>query len=170
MPDLELLRADHASALLDFEEENRGYFAAWIPDRGDAYFATFDERHREELAWQAEGSAYFHVLVEEDGRIVGRVNLWEVADDSADVGYRIAAGQTGRGLATGAVRQVCELAVGPYGLSVLEASVSAANPASRAVLERAGFVPTGDVVLSGRPGTRFRLELRPPRGSVDPPG
>jgi [ribosomal protein S5]-alanine N-acetyltransferase len=45
MPDLELLRPDHAPALLAFEQENRAYFAAWVPDRGDDYFANFAERH-----------------------------------------------------------------------------------------------------------------------------
>ncbi|MEV4065036.1 hypothetical protein [Nonomuraea dietziae] len=40
MPELQRLRSDHASALLAFERENRAYFAASIPDRGDAYFAS----------------------------------------------------------------------------------------------------------------------------------
>ena len=53
MPELQPLRLDHGPALLAFERENRAYFAASIPDRGDDYFATFAERHRELLAWQA---------------------------------------------------------------------------------------------------------------------
>jgi hypothetical protein len=91
VPRLELVRADHAPALLTFEQHNRSYFAAAIPDRGDAYFAEFAERHRELLAWQANGTDFFHVLVEDgDDAIVGRVNLTEVADGSAELGYRIA--------------------------------------------------------------------------------
>jgi len=44
MPDLQLLRLDHAPALLAFERENRAYFAASVPERGDGLFAEFDTR------------------------------------------------------------------------------------------------------------------------------
>jgi ribosomal-protein-alanine N-acetyltransferase len=44
--ELQLLRADHAQALLGFETENRAFFAASIPDRGDDYFANFYAWHR----------------------------------------------------------------------------------------------------------------------------
>lgn len=159
MPKLQLVHADHAPALLAFEQENRSYFAASVPDRGDAYFAEFAERHRELLAWQAAGTDFFHVLVEEDGTIVGRVNLTHIADGAADLGYRIAERAAGRGLATAAVRQVCALAVTQYGLSVLNAAARVDNLGSRTVLSRTGFVPTGDIVLSGRPGIRYRLDL-----------
>src|SRR6266516_91040 len=52
MPDLQLLRLDHAPALLAFERENRAYFAALVPDRGDEFFAEFDTRYAQLLAWQ----------------------------------------------------------------------------------------------------------------------
>jgi [ribosomal protein S5]-alanine N-acetyltransferase len=159
MPELQLLRLDHAPALLAFELENRAYFAAAVPDRGDAYFAEFDERHRELLKWQADGTDLYHVLVEADGAIVGRVNLFEVANGSADLGYRIAERATGRGLATAAVRQVCALAVAEYGLTELRAAARAENVGSRTVLVRTGFVPVGEVELSGLPGITYRLEL-----------
>lgn len=161
MPELQLLRADHAPALLAFELENREYFAASVTDRGDAYFADFAGRHRELLVWQARGTGLFHVLVEEDGSIVGRVNLWEVAGGSADLGYRIAQRSAGRGVATAAVRQVCALAISEYGLHRLYANASRENLASRTVLNRTGFVPIGAVTMNGRPGIRFRCELSP---------
>ncbi|MGH2441861.1 MAG: GNAT family N-acetyltransferase [Chloroflexota bacterium] len=169
MPELQLLRADHAPALLAFEQENRSYFAASVPDRGDAYFATFAERHRELLAWQADGTGFFHVLIEEDGTIVGRVNLAHVAGGSAELGYRIAERAAARGLATAAVRQVCALAVAEYGLRVLYADARVENAGSRTVLIRTGFVPTGDVTLSGRPGIRHRRELSLPSRLIDDP-
>jgi ribosomal-protein-alanine N-acetyltransferase len=159
MPELQLVCREHAPALLAFEQENRNYFAASVPDRGDAYFAQFAERHDELLAWQAEGTNFFHVLVEEDGTVVGRVNLFEVAEGSADLGFRIAERAAGRGLATAAVRQVCALAVSQYGLSVLRAAARVENVGSRTVLVRTGFVPTGEVVLSGLPGITYRREL-----------
>jgi [ribosomal protein S5]-alanine N-acetyltransferase len=159
MPELELLRPDHAPALLAFELENRAYFAAAVPDRGDDYFAAFDRHLRETLDLQAAGTDLYHVLVAADGSIVGRVNLFEVADGSADLGYRIAERHTGRGLATAAVRQVIALAVAEYGLTELRAAARVENVGSRVVLERTGFVPVGEVVLSDLPGISYRLQL-----------
>lgn len=159
MPDLQRLRADHAPALLEFERENRAYFAASIPDRGDAYFANFDQRHRDLLALQDAGSDFFHVLVELDGSIVGRVNLAYVTEDkSADLGYRIAERATGRGVATAGVREVIELAP-TYGLTALRAETTVDNAASRVILARVGFEQTGETTLSGKPGLTFLLKL-----------
>lgn len=167
MPHLELMRTDHASRVLAFEEANRSYFAAWVPDRGDGYFAEFDEQHRLLLASQAAGTDYSYVLVDCDGSIVGRVNLYHVADGVADLGYRIAQRSSRRGLATAAVRMVCAVAVSDYGLTVLHASARAENVASQTVLSRTGFVAIGDVSLSGRPGIRFRRALAS-RPGADP--
>jgi ribosomal-protein-alanine N-acetyltransferase len=159
-PDLQLLRLDHASALLAFERENRAYFAAAIPDRGDEYFAEFDKRFAQLLAWQAEGTDYLHVLVTDGGEVVGRVNLIEVADGSAELGYRIAEKVAGQGLATAAVRKVRELAATEYGLARLRAKVTLDNPASRKVLEHNGFVAVGELTLNGKPAVSFICELR----------
>ena len=107
-PGLQLLRLDHAPPLLAFERANRAYFAASVPDRGDEFFAEFDTRHAQLLAWQAAGTGYLHVLVTERGEVVGRVNLTDVADGAAELGYRIAQKAAGQGLAIAAVRQVRE--------------------------------------------------------------
>ncbi|MFI1449513.1 GNAT family N-acetyltransferase [Streptomyces virginiae] len=160
MPRLQLLRFDHAPALLAFERENRAYFAASIPDRGDRYFADFDRRHAALMAEQATGLCFFHVLVAGDGEVVGRVNLVDVADGSAELGYRIAGRATGRGLATAAVREARDLAVTEYGLAELRAVTTLDNTGSRAVLARTGFVTTGEVDLDGRPGLSFVCDLR----------
>jgi [ribosomal protein S5]-alanine N-acetyltransferase len=159
-PALQLLRLDHAPALLAFELENRAYFAASIPDRGDEFFAEFDTRYAQLLAWQAAGTEYLHVLVTERGEVLGRVNLTEVADGSAELGYRIAQKVAGQGLATVAVHQVRELAVTQYGLSRLRARVTLDNPASRKVLEHNGFVDVGELTLNGKPALSYICALR----------
>lgn len=156
---VERLRPDHASALLAFEQDNRAYFAASVPDRGDDYFTRFDERHRALLDEQAAGLCHFHVLVD-GGEVLGRVNLVDVAAGSAELGFRIAEKAAGRGLATAAVREVCVQAAATYGLTSLLAAATVDNTGSRAVLNRTGFVPTGEeVVLGGRPGLRYLLRL-----------
>ncbi|MDX3853738.1 GNAT family N-acetyltransferase [Streptomyces sp. AK02-01A] len=158
-PALELLRPDHAPALLAFERENRAYFSASIPDRGDDYFTGFDARHAELLAEQGAGLHFFHVLVDSDGAVLGRINLVDVANRSAVLGYRIAEKAARQGLATRAVHRTCALASDRYGLSTLRAATTLDNEGSRTVLARTGFVPTGETLLSGRPGTRYVRHL-----------
>jgi ribosomal-protein-alanine N-acetyltransferase len=160
MPDLQLVRLDHAPALLAFERENRAYFAAVVPDRGDEFFAEFDTRHAQLLELQAAGTDYFHLLVAESGEIVGRVNLFKVVDGSAELGYRIAQKAAGQGLATAAVRKVCELAATEYGLTRLRARVKLDNPASRKVLEHNGFVAVGELTLNDKPARSYICELQ----------
>ncbi len=159
-PDLQLIRLDHAPALFAFERENRAYFAASIPDRGDEFFAEFDMQYAQLLARQATGTDYLHVLVTERGEVVGRVNLTNVADGSAELGYRIAQKAAGQGLATAAVRKVRELAATAYGLTRLRARVTLDNPASRKVLEHNGFVAVGELTLNGKPAISYICELR----------
>ncbi|MGW0431828.1 GNAT family N-acetyltransferase [Micromonospora sp. NPDC003197] len=159
MPALERLRLDHGPALLAFERENRAFFAASIPDRGDAYFSDFDARHRSLLAEQVAGSCHFHLLVDDDGSVVGRVNLVDVVDGSAELGYRIAERAAGQGLATAAVRQICTLAADSYGLTQLRASANADNAASLKVLRRTGFLPVGETTSAGRPELHFVRQI-----------
>jgi ribosomal-protein-alanine N-acetyltransferase len=45
--ELQLVQFDHEAMLLQFELENRTYFAESISDRGDDYFERFAERHVE---------------------------------------------------------------------------------------------------------------------------
>ncbi|WP_406450486.1 GNAT family N-acetyltransferase [Streptomyces sp. NBC_00876] len=162
MPEIQLqrLRPDHAPALLAFERENRAFFAASVPDRGDDYFTDFAARHAALLAEQETGACHFHVLVAEDGEILGRFNVVNVADGSADLGFRLAEKATGRGLATEAVRQILKACERTYGLTTVRAAAALTNTASRAVLTRMGFVLTGEeLVLSGKRGVGYVRHL-----------
>ncbi|MGW1818479.1 GNAT family N-acetyltransferase [Streptomyces sp. NPDC002125] len=161
---LERLRPDHAPALLAFERENRAYFAASIPDRGDDFFTGFAARHAELLAEQAAGLHHFHVVADSGGAVLGRFNLVDVEDGAAELGYRVAERASGRGLATSAVRDVCALALAEYGLTVLRARTTVDNAGSRTVLARAGFAEAGTLTLMGKPGLRFTRYLAAPGG------
>ena len=75
-----------------------------------------------------------------DVPVIGEVGLAvERARRRAAVGYWVAAGERGRGVATRAVRLLCDWATDELPLDLLAASVEVANPASASVLERAGF-------------------------------
>jgi [ribosomal protein S5]-alanine N-acetyltransferase len=164
MPELIPLNAGHAPAVLAFERVNRAYFAAFITDRGDDWFATFPERFAALLAEQEDGVCAFHLLVEDDGSVLGRFNLMDLVDGGADLGYRVAEHAAGRGVATAAVRELCAVAPARYGLRRLRAAAAHANPASRRVLAKAGFVPVEEAdpaQLGGKPGTWFARDLTP---------
>ena len=159
MPELQRLRADHAATVLAFELANRAYFAAFISDRGDEFFDQFTERHNALLAEQAAGICAYYVLVGEDGSVLGRFNLYGIADGTAALGYRVAQEVAGRGVATAGVRELCQLAAAQYGLRTLRAETSHENVASQKVLTKAGFVPVGPAQPGGRPGTRYQRDL-----------
>lgn len=103
--------------------------------------------------------AHFHLVVDDSGAVLARVNLVDVARGSADLGYRVAERAARQGLATAAVREMCALAAGTYGLSTLRAVTTVGNTGSRTVLARTGFLVTGETELNGRPGLRFSREL-----------
>jgi ribosomal-protein-alanine N-acetyltransferase len=70
VPELELLHAGHAPAVLAFELVNRAYFAASVSDRGGEFFDQFPDRYSALLAEQEAGSCAFYVLVAEDGSVL----------------------------------------------------------------------------------------------------
>ncbi|MFF9406512.1 GNAT family N-acetyltransferase [Streptomyces anandii] len=162
MLELQRLQARHAPAVLAFERGNRGYFAASVPDRGDGFFERFGERFGALLAEQEAGVCAFHVLLDEDGSVVGRFNLVDIEDRAAVLGYRVAEHVAGRGVATATVRELCGLAVSRYGLRALRAAVAHENAASRKVLVRNGFVlggPAEPAELGGKRGSWYRRGL-----------
>jgi [ribosomal protein S5]-alanine N-acetyltransferase len=162
VPELQRLRADHAPAVLDFELANRAYFAGFISDRGDDFFDQFAERHDALLAEQESGSCIFHVLVDDYGSVLGRFNLVDIKDGTAELGYRVAEHVAGRGVTTATVQELCELAAAQYGLRTLRAATSHQNVASQKVLTKAGFVPVGPAGpadLGGKQGTWYQRDL-----------
>ena len=140
-------------------DSNRAYFAAFISDRGDDYFEHFTDRHNALLAEQEAGICAFYVLVDEDGSVLGRFNLFEIADGSAELGYRVAQHVAGRGVATATVRELCQLAAARHGLRTLKAVTTRENVASQKVLAKAGFVPVGPAEIAGKPGTWYQRDL-----------
>jgi ribosomal-protein-alanine N-acetyltransferase len=99
------------------------------------------------------------VLLDEDGAVVGRFNLYNIEDGTAEVGYRVAERVAGGGVATSTLRKLCGLAVEQHGLRTLKAKTSNENVVSQRVLEKAGFVPVGPTDVAGRPGMLYECAL-----------
>ena len=169
MPELQRLRAGHAQAVLAFELANRAYFAMFISDRGDEFFDQFTEWHIALLVEQEAGLCACYVLVGDDGSVLGRYNLYDIRDGTAVLGYRVAERVAGRGVATAAVRELCQLAA-QHGLRTLKAATSHDNVASQRVLAKAGFRPAGPADpadIGGKQGTWYQRELA---AGLRPPG
>jgi ribosomal-protein-alanine N-acetyltransferase len=159
VPELQRLRADHAPAVLAFERANRAYFAGFISDRGEDFFDNFTELFNALLTEQEAGTCVFHVLVDEDGSVLGRFNLVDVEDGIAELGYRVSQHVAGGGVATATVQELCRLAAAQYGLRTLRAATTFDNMASQKVLTKAGFVAAGAAEPGGRPGTWYQRDL-----------
>ncbi|MGH2884952.1 MAG: GNAT family N-acetyltransferase, partial [Solirubrobacteraceae bacterium] len=98
-------------------------------------------------------------LVDEDEKVVGRFNLYDLVDGTAEVGYRVAQQVAGRGVATSALQDLCRIAREQHGLRTLKAATSNENVASQRVLTKVGFFATGPVEVGGRPGCSYELAL-----------
>ncbi|MFJ5797336.1 GNAT family N-acetyltransferase [Streptomyces decoyicus] len=162
MPELKRLHAGDAPAVLAFELANRAYFAASVSDRGDEFFDRFADRYSALLAEQEAGISAFYVLVAENGSVLGRFNLYDFEDGTAELGYRVAQHVAGRGVATATVRELCRLAAARHGLRTLRAATSRGNAASQRVLAKAGFVavgPADPVGLGGKAGIWYQRDL-----------
>ena len=110
----------------------------------------------------AEGEPALNFAVVVEGEPVGGAGLEPQGDVhrlTAEIGYWIAESHWGRGLATEAARRLTQYAFSRLALERLEAGVFEWNPASRRVLEKAGYRLEArlrrNVVKDGRIGDSF---------------
>jgi RimJ/RimL family protein N-acetyltransferase len=128
----------------------------WIgPPEGSAAETLALNRVR----WAA-GSPTFAIF-EADGSCVGHVwaNRAEEEPGAATIGYWLLPAARGRGLATRAVRLLCDWLVAERGVITLRIFTDPANLASQRVAERSGFTRIG--VEPGPGASRVRFERRP---------
>lgn len=140
--DLRLLRASDAEALAAAYLRNADHLVPWEPARDPSFFTPAGQASAiaAQLEQSRSGLLVAWLLVRDD-QVVGRVNLNNVVRGvlcSASVGYWVDADHLGRGVASGALEEVCVHAL-ERGLHRLEAGTQLHNTASQRVLERAGF-------------------------------
>ena len=132
-------------ALLCFEQENRAWFEQFVEPRPAAFYSAegVASHITDLLAQHAQGKFHPFVLVDADGRILGRANLKAIDAEkgSAELGYRVGKAHIGQGLASMAVGELLKCAAADWRLREVQAFVSEANPASARVLLKHGFVP-----------------------------
>ncbi len=137
------LAPSDALPLLRFELDNQAWFERFVEPRDASFYSPEGvAAHIDDLLTQhAQGRFHPFVLIDAEGRILGRANLKgiDAASARAELGYRIGEAHTGQGLASLAVAELMRHATLHWQLRTLEAFVSEANPASARVLLKHGF-------------------------------
>lgn len=119
----------------DFQVTRMLRMARFPPDLQETV-AWFSDHEREWLS----GTAYrFAVL--RDERMIGLMDIDEVAGGEGDLGYWFEAASWGQGFASEAGRAVVAFAFGELRLKRLRSGHAADNPASGKVLSKLGFTP-----------------------------
>ena len=93
------------------------------------------------------------MIEKKDGTHIGECCFKGISPDgSAEIGYGISEEHRGRGYASEAVNAVAEWALSQHRVCRVEAEAQAGNRASIRVLQKCGFLPTGE---TGEEGLRF---------------
>lgn len=119
----------------------------------DAIRQAFDVRLP---CWKPGSPHWLCLLIREQstGDSVGVTGFIDRGDGVAEVGFLLASAFHGKGYGIESLRALCRFAFTDAGFRKLTATVTAGNAASRAVLEKAGFVQEGTLresyFLAGR--------------------
>jgi len=143
-----LITLDDAPVLAELLRVNREFLAPWEPIRHDDYFTVDGQRAVIEtaLGQYKQGVKFPHVVLDDSGRVVGRITLSEIVRgpfQSCSLGYWVSATDNGRGLATAAVRDIIRVAFHELRLHRIQAGALLHNIRSQRVLERNGFIRFG---------------------------
>jgi len=93
------------------------------------------------------------MIEKKDGTHIGECCFKGISPNgSTEIGYGISEEYQGRGYATDAVNAVVEWVLQQHKVGSVEAEAEAGNPASIRVLQKCGFLPTGE---TGEEGPRF---------------
>lgn len=147
-PVTRLVTLDDVEVLAELVSANRGFMRPFEPVRAPEYFTVDGQRAvvAEFLEQHAQGRALPHLVLDDGGRVVGRIVLSAIAYGpfrSANLGYWVDRAHNGRGLATAATADMVRRAFDDLGLHRVSAGALEHNLASRRVLERNGFVRYG---------------------------
>lgn len=135
------IHIDDIAALWSFEQENRAWFEQWVPPRPEGYFErdTFGQTTVSLINEAGNGTAYMHLILDNEEQIIGRINLLDITGSTANLGYRIGKKANGRGVASQACKNMLNMAASDYELREIRAESLDNNPASIAVLVKCGF-------------------------------
>jgi ribosomal-protein-alanine N-acetyltransferase len=137
------VRPEDGEELAALYAANREFLAPFEPVRPAEFFTADGQRER--LARQLEGETHPFAILDGEA-IAGTINLFGIVRESLQsgvIGYWIDHARNGRGLATGAVREILAYASGQLDLHRVEAATLVDNAPSQRVLEKNGFERIG---------------------------
>lgn len=145
---IRLVTTGDCEALAELQVRNRNFLSPWDPSRSDDYFTVEGQRADVEaaLARHGRGEAMPWAILNDEGAVAGRLTLSGITRgpfQSCNMGYRLSEDQTGKGLATEAVRAAVASAFNELKLHRVQAETLVANVVSQHVLARTGFQQYG---------------------------
>lgn len=136
------LTYEDSKPLFDFEYNNRAYFEKMVPSRGNTYYQydTFLKQQIAILHEQEQGIAYFYLIKDRRGSILGRMNLVNIdrIHHTGYIGYRMGEEHTGQGVAQKALLLFMNT-IKHKGISLVYAKTTTNNIASQRILEKNDF-------------------------------
>jgi RimJ/RimL family protein N-acetyltransferase len=160
----------HASALRTALEASDAHLRPWTPwvIDGKVPGLTLDERLARHDADFVAGREWVYGMFAPGGdEVLGGCGLYpRVGPNAVEIGYWLAAGHTGRGLATEAAGALTALAFAHLAVDQVEIRCEHRNAASARVPERLGYQPADAATAWGAPDlmvwrmTRDRFEAR----------
>ena len=146
-----MLEADRLVVYAASEKEMKEIIEA---ERDEALREAYREmlrgslEHEEDWGWYA-----LWMIVRKDGKCIGNLSFKGSPDEGVvEVGYGIDEPYRGYGYATEALETILEWAFDQPGVTTVAAETAPDNAASRRVLEKCGFFPTG---IDGKEGPRY---------------
>lgn len=109
---------------------------------------------------KADGLGMWAVILREENRLIGDcgITMQNIhARSLPELGYHIHRAYTCGGYATEAVQALCKWALSRDDVTEVEAEAESQNTAFQRVLEKAGFIRTGEL---GSEGERFKLSAK----------
>jgi RimJ/RimL family protein N-acetyltransferase len=145
-----------AAACVDAE------IARWLPHLPQPYGPADARRFIAQAdAWRADGRELSLVIAGRDDALLGMIGL-RLTDDPPTVGYWLAPGARGRGLATAATIALARWAFERYGMPRLALHAEPSNTASVRVAERSGFTRVPGVIPGADHRELWIFELERP--------
>ncbi len=131
---------------------SKGQMEAFIVDQTvDVLKAAYTEMLDDSLAHPDQWEWYAIWMIElKDGTHIGELCFKGISEDgSTEIGYGIAENYQGYGYATEAVSSIADWALNQPEVSCVTAETEESNIASQKVLEKSGFIPTGEIGEEG---------------------
>jgi len=146
---IERMSLNNIKDIFNFEVENKIFFDKGLPPRPEGYFefSSFKMIMLEILEEQSDGTCHMHLIRDNNGKMIGRINLHSITGDkdkAAELGYRIGEKEQGKGYASESVNLLLQKAFHDYGLACIKAGTSTENIGSQKVLEKNGFKQVGE--------------------------